>query len=308
MVQDSHLASVVQTVARLVGARVMLDVRENLAEMYRADLDTKRRGLVALMRNYHLVRAYESVFLPRFDWISTVSPELRAWLVGEYRVNPDRVVVLANTVDAEYLDRADRAYAAAQEKQTSTAASIELVFAGFVSKDRGLGEVIEALPLVHETEPTVSLRIIGEGADIPRLKELVERRSLGGSVTFGPLLPIDELPAALCGADVGLCPYYITEQTQQTMAGKLFEYMAVGLPVLSSPRIPLMRVIEGARCGAIYHGQNARVIADAIVGLIRDREALRQMGRRGYEAVRTDYSYAKNREVLASILADVAGC
>jgi glycosyltransferase involved in cell wall biosynthesis len=52
------------------------------------------------------------------------------------------------------------------------------------------------------------------------------------------------LPALLRGADLGLIPYAVNELTRSVFPMKVYEYLAAGLPVLSTP-LPALEGVEG---------------------------------------------------------------
>jgi glycosyltransferase involved in cell wall biosynthesis len=53
-----------------------------------------------------------------------------------------------------------------------------------------------------------------------------------------------ELPALLRGADAGLIPYAVNDLTRSVFPMKVYEYLAAGLPVLSTP-LPALEGVEG---------------------------------------------------------------
>lgn len=63
------------------------------------------------------------------------------------------------------------------------------------------------------------------------------RRNLSGlpNVLVLGSIPFEEVPAMVQGFDVGLIPYRITHRTSYVHPKKLFEYMAAGVPVVSTP-------------------------------------------------------------------------
>jgi glycosyltransferase involved in cell wall biosynthesis len=50
-------------------------------------------------------------------------------------------------------------------------------------------------------------------------------------------LPYEQLPALLAGCDVGLVPWHVNAFTTGMCPGKIYQYLAAGLPVLSTPML-----------------------------------------------------------------------
>lgn len=73
---------------------------------------------------------------------------------------------------------------------------------------------------------------------------------------------------------------------------KLFEYMALGLPVITSD-FPLYRnIVEQHDCGLCVAADDPVTITNALLYLIEHPDEARAMGERGRQAVDTLYSWA----------------
>jgi glycosyltransferase involved in cell wall biosynthesis len=68
--------------------------------------------------------------------------------------------------------------------------------------------------------------------------------------------PYEALPDVLRGADVGLIPYAINELTKSIFPMKVYEYMAAGLPVVSTS-LPALRGVDGVLTAADAPGIGA---------------------------------------------------
>lgn len=107
----------------------------------------------------------------------------------------------------------------------------------------------------------------------------VALREVGGSVAGLALLkPVGDYPES-----------YTT---------KLFEYMALGLPVLTAD-FPLYKdVVERHQCGFCVSPYDPTAVADALAYLIDHPDEARQMGERGRAAVEQHYNWTTEAEKL----------
>jgi glycosyltransferase involved in cell wall biosynthesis len=71
----------------------------------------------------------------------------------------------------------------------------------------------------------------GAGPALARLLSL-------SNVSVEPAVPHDDVPRVLAGFDVGLIPFRLTTLTAGVNPNKLYEYLAAGLPVVSTPFSP----------------------------------------------------------------------
>jgi glycosyltransferase involved in cell wall biosynthesis len=86
------------------------------------------------------------------------------------------------------------------------------------------------------------------------------------------------------------------------MPGKLFEYMAVGLPVITSARKPVLRIVEQEKCGIVYDPPEPEIIAQTLIKMMENPRLLHEMGTRGRDAVLERYNQDINAAVLEKII------
>ena len=82
---------------------------------------------------------------------------------------------------------------------------------------------------------------------------------------------------------------------------KLFEYMAVGIPVIASD-FPLWRtIVDGANCGILVDPMKPEQIAKAIDWLLDNPREARKMGERGRRAVLERYNWSLEEKKLIEL-------
>lgn len=296
VVRETVLAHWAIGAARRVGIPVYLDMRENLAAMYAAG--RAKNPLLRPFRSRRFVRWFESRQIPRFDHVFTVSPELEEWVVSCYSLDAGRVSVLANYPDDTFLNLAARAL----ETRARSDRPRILVYAGYIRESRGIQDVIAALPIVARGFPDIRFRIIGTGDYSEELKSIAHRLGVADLVEFRAMLPPGDVPGALAECHVGVSCYHLTEQAHQTVPGKLFEYMAVGLPILSSGRRSVKRITGNVDCGLVYESSEPQSIASLIGSLLSNPREASEMGERGRRAVLEYYNWKRNVQALAAVL------
>jgi glycosyltransferase involved in cell wall biosynthesis len=88
-------------------------------------------------------------------------------------------------------------------------------------------------------------------------------------VTFHGRIPIDDVPAAVAAADIGIAPTRLDRFTAMTISGKIYEYGAMGKAAVAS-RLPLVERTFPDGTVARYEPGDAAGLADAIVALADD--------------------------------------
>ena len=167
-----------------------------------------------------------------------------------------------------------------------------LFFSGLLAGDRGLEVAVDALALLAAREPSrYALVIVGEGQMRAPLAAQARRLGLAESVRLPGFIGHDRLPDLIARADAGLLPFHACPHINATLANKLFEYMALALPVIVSDVPPMLRVLAETSCGLSFRSGDAADLADQIARLAGDPEAARRYGEAGAEAVRERYHW-----------------
>jgi glycosyltransferase involved in cell wall biosynthesis len=86
---------------------------------------------------------------------------------------------------------------------------------------------------------------------------------------------------------------------------KIFEYMAIGLPVITSNFPLYQNVVERYNCGYCVAPYSSQELADRIEELISNSELTNQMGANGQLAVKDKFSWSSEEEKLIDLYKEV---
>jgi glycosyltransferase involved in cell wall biosynthesis len=177
-------------------------------------------------------------------------------------------------------------------------------FAGAFRSWHGVVQLSATLARLHAAgDERFGAVFIGDGPE--RLAAIRAARDVPG-VTFTGALPHAALPAALAAADIGVAPFDPARHAPLRLGFywsplKIFEYMAVGLPVVA-PSLPrLSRLVEHEREGLLYDPADPRGLDRALVTLA-DPELRRRMGAAARERVVREFSWAAHCATLEARL------
>jgi glycosyltransferase involved in cell wall biosynthesis len=176
-----------------------------------------------------------------------------------------------------------------------------LIFAGSIYKERGILEGIKACNMLREL--TVRFLIFGE-MDSTYYSEIKEVDTLG-RLDYKGVLPYEKILMELAKADIGFVCDYPLKRHMEGLPTKLFEYMAVGIPVIAS-NFPLWKeIVEKNNCGICVDPTNPEEIAKAIEYLITHPNEARKMGENGRKAVLEKYNWEKESEKLLNVYKEI---
>lgn len=300
IVRDLPLCPTAIRTGRALGIPVLLDMAENYPAMMREIWDDGRAKLVDhLVRNPRAVAAVERYCVEHADRVITVVEESAERVIA-LGADPSRVDVVSNTPSAE------RA-ATAVDRRRAPGAPLELVYLGLMEIHRGVGDVLEAVARLRAQGHAVRLTLIGSGRDDTIFKERAAALGLGAdAVEFCGYVENREALRRVALADVGLVPHRASEAWNTTIPNKLFDYMAVGLPVVASDAVPVARVLRETGAGESYRSGDVEALTRALARMLDPAHRL-AAGEAGRRAVREQHNWeASTATLLAGLDAAVA--
>jgi glycosyltransferase involved in cell wall biosynthesis len=197
----------------------------------------------------------------------------------------DNVVLVTHGVDYQHFTRANSAEVSVPPDIAELPRPV-LGFWGLIQDWLDL----ELLADTARARPDWSIALIGEVAtDVSVISGLPNVHLLGRR-------PYSQLPAYAKGFDVGLIPFRINALTRAVNPIKLREYLAAGLPVVSTP-LPEVQRYSGLASIATAAAEFVRSCQHALQTNSVEKSAARQ------DAMRAETWAAKLREIEGHVLA-----
>ena len=162
-------------------------------------------------------------------------------------------------------------------------------YVGTIGMSHDLGTLLEGASLLRTTGPHVRILIVGDGAELPRMRDLASRRQLE-NVRFTGLVPRAEVPAVLAAADIALVTLRPAEIFKTVLPSKMFEAMAARLPIVLAVDGEARATLERAGAGLAVRPGDAPALASAILHLASDPGARLQMGTAGATFAEREFS------------------
>lgn len=305
-VHDLPLARTARSVADAHGLPLVVDLHENFPEaarQWRDGMPRRRRAAKFVFAPVWRLKRLERRAVRRADRVVTVVEEAREHYLRDCGADPRTTHVVSNTVDLDAFDPDDVAPA-----EVGFEASFVAGYVGSFGPHRGLETVIEAFPAVVDAVPGARLLLVG-GSSQPeydrRLRELAETTGVGDRITFTGWVNAAAVPAYMAACDVGLVPHASTGHTATTVPHKLFQYMALGVPVLVTDVGPLGRIVRGGNAGRVVPAGDPSAAANALVELASDPMLAAALGANARETAVEEHSWADDSERLVSMYRDL---
>ncbi|WP_279480761.1 glycosyltransferase family 4 protein [Aureimonas sp. SK2] len=153
--------------------------------------------------------------------------------------------------------------------EKSRAPELRLLYAGQISRTKGVGFLLETVAELAATLP-VSLRVVGGG---PELEPLRARYGAAPWVSFTGKVSPSEVSGFMNESDLLCAPSLWAENSP----GVVIQAITAGLPVLSSDRGGLPELVETDRTGLVLPAGDHAAWRAAIRALAADRERLARL-------------------------------
>lgn len=212
-------------------------------------------------------------------------------------VEKSKISQVTAAVDTE-LFRPDP-LAGAEVRRTYSLGSAPVVgYVGTFQEWHGMDELIDAAKLIVREKPEAKFLMVG-----PYYRATMARCSdqgLGSSFIFTGPMPYEKVPDFMNACDVLVAPYNpskirSSEQVRSRGLGsplKVFEYMSVGKPTITTNVEPISDPIEDGITGILVEQGNPTDLGTKLLSLLDDRKAAETMGRAGRASVVAKYSWS----------------
>jgi len=268
---------------------VIFDMHENYPEALKV---FQKKGIVNfVVKNYRIAKILEKLCVKWSDRIIVVVEENKVRLINS-GVNPHKIFIVSNTVDLNTFKISTNHEINISQKLKSR----EIVlYTGTISNERGLITPILGMKNIEDNESNLILLIVGEGPQKNYLKELIKKENLVGKVMLMDWPGHEYIPSLINHSLICTIPQPSNDFIDTTIPHKLFEYMAMSKPVLTSDAKPFKRIIEESGAGLVFESNNSVDFAKTLTKMITFSE---DWGGKGRKSVEEKYNWGNDAKTL----------
>lgn len=259
-------------VFRWLGAEVIYEVQENLYK--KIPLKSYNRGWLF----ERLFRFFDQKARRTFKLVFTEDAYL-----NEYQNLPHPYSIIHNFASLYWLST---------PLPVPNLVNPTFFYAGVISLERAFDTVLSALVIVKKSYPNVRLHLFGHlRIDSKFLDNSADYQFVKDNLVFYGYQPQEEAFKHTNDALAGIALLKPVGDYADSYPTKLFDYMALGLPIITSD-LPLLRaVVEPANCGVCVSPYDSEALAEQMIWCIEHPESLRKMGENGRKAIVEKYQW-----------------
>ncbi|MBB4933934.1 glycosyltransferase involved in cell wall biosynthesis [Lipingzhangella halophila] len=165
-----------------------------------------------------------------------------------------------------------------------------IVYLGQLSMARGAAEVVELGRLLRPH----GVRVEVIGAADGETRQMLRQAQQEEAVHWYGFVPNDQALRMISGAMAGICLLQDTPNYRHSLPTKVVEYMAHGLPVISTPNPAAEALVTGrpdGHCGTVVPFGDSAAAAEAALQLRSDPALRSQFARTGHAIAREEYHW-----------------
>ncbi len=215
-----------------------------------------------LIKRWHSFLKMQKRVAPRLPFIITVSKASKKDIIEDFKVQPDKVHVVYNGVDIEKFRPLTELEPVKDSIIATASADVPL---------KGLNYLIEAISLVRERFPNISLRVVGKPKKQGDTEKLIQKLRLQDRVSFVSGITDEELVREYARATIAVVP-----SLYEGFGLPAAEAMACGKPVISTTGGALSEVVGNA--GLLVPPGDPRQLANGICYLLSNSGLQKELG------------------------------
>jgi glycosyltransferase involved in cell wall biosynthesis len=189
----------------------------------------------------------------------------------------DKFIVINNAINIALYPKVD----VLKSKENK----INILFLGWVIKEKGIYELIEAAKLVVAKEKNTRFIIAGKGEDFDNALEMVKENGLTDFFDFKGWVVKEKKSALIQDTHI-----FVTPTHNEGLSNSLIEAMASGLPCIASNVTSMPDIVINNKIGILFDLHDVQQLSDAILNLIADTNLRETIGNNARNHIKDNFS------------------
>jgi glycosyltransferase involved in cell wall biosynthesis len=302
MTRDLGVASVILQIPRSLRPPLVYESHGYAPDVAAALPELVATATMPSPRKLKRLAAREAQVWQRADGYVTITAALRDELESKFGSRPRTALIPDGVRVARFEDTSAPCEDPARRRFLGTGSGV-VAYAGHLYAWKGVDVLLEAIARL----PRARGLIVGghpSEPDLERTKSVARRLGLEERVTFTGLVEPTRVAQLLTQADVLALPNPASAiSTRYTSPLKLFEYMAVGRPIVSSDLPSIREILRDGVNALLVPPGDPVALASAIDRLLTDSELGARLARAALDQV-PNYSWHRRAELLEALFTE----
>lgn len=232
-------------------------------------------------------------------FVIAISEPVRKHLIEHFGLNPERVILVHNGIDISRSQASGLGPREIKKKYGLRDGPVIGIIAR-LSEVKGHKYLLMAMAKVKEQIPEAQLLSVGDGKIKKDLEQLARHLKIDEGVYFIPA--VSDTAEPLSVMDVFAMP-----SLQEGLGLSIMEAMLMGVTVIASSVGGITSLIKNNETGILVDPANPQVLAQGILGLLKDKEKAARLSARARDLVVKDFSLQPMAEGTEAVYRKCAG-
>jgi colanic acid biosynthesis glycosyl transferase WcaI len=220
----------------------------------------------------------------RVELVTPISPGYVDVMVKRYGVNRRRIHVVCGGVDLSIFKPKS------WRRGNSPKREFTVMYSGAFSIAYNFDQVLDAAKILEEKNGAVMFVLQGKGELAEHIKSRVKEMNLKNVVVIDKLLSREEVSEFLNEADVLIQPLGDYGKPHMGVSTKLYEYQAVGKPIICCSAGTPGKYISETKSGIVVKPRDYEALAEAVIILKENPKLAWEMAENGRKYVEKEAS------------------
>jgi glycosyltransferase involved in cell wall biosynthesis len=236
------------------------------------------------------------VFLVKADAVTPISPAYVETLSKKYCVKESRIHVVRGGVDLSVFK---------PNPHEQNSGKFVVLYSGVFSVAYDFEQILKAAKIVEEKQADVEFVLQGKGELVGSIRSKINGLNLKSVKIVDKLLSRMDVAELLNQADALILPLVEFKTPYRGMSSKLYEYQAVGKPIICCGNGVPKDYVEETNSGLAVRSGDYEALAEAVMRLKENPNLARSMGENGRKYVESEASIEavglKMKEILEKL-------
>jgi glycosyltransferase involved in cell wall biosynthesis len=213
-------------------------------------------------------------------------------------VSEGKIHVIPNAIDPARF-RPDISGAEIRERLTLDKELVIGFVGSFVSWSN-LESLVEVFSDIFQERPDTHLMLVGDGPMRRSIEDILAKKAIENKITLTGNISHADIPSFIAAMNICVIP----QSNEYRSPVKLFEYMAMGKPVVAPRLEPIEKVVTHKKNGILFEQDGILVkdsMKDAIMYLLKNGQKRRKLGEMACRSVLESYTWSANAEKIMKI-------
>lgn len=217
-----------------------------------------------IIRTFSNWSKYERKYLQKADLVITVADSLKEIYINQVKISPEKVITLPNTPRMSDFNLANVDEDIVRKYKNK----FVLFYGGSLDELRGIDFILQGVSRLKQEIHNLLFLVAGKENRTFSLQSLVKHYQVEKEVEYVGWVPLSMLSSYVAASNVCLfVPRADNMEINNTIATKIYQYAAMGKPVIVSEARLMKEFVKANRLGFSVHFGNVEELCQSILNL-----------------------------------------